>query len=1051
MASRLVLFLLTSFHLLGLTIFLKGFLLTRQTLGQRGTFYDTWDRFPLINDNNNNSDIQMKDLPATVDSPPAFKRVIVVVIDALRFDFMVQDESQQNRLYRNHLPIIDWLYTTQPDHTLLFQFRADPPTTTMQRIKGLMTGSLPTFIDAGSNFASSAVQEDHLLHHIVAQYPALYFMGDDTWQHLFPKDLAPERTFASDSFKMFDLHTVDNRIQEHLWPLLDNPESDWQVIITHFLGVDHCGHTFGPDHINMATKLEEMNTVLERLVKNHVNQDTLLVVMGDHGMSTEGDHGGESVEELMSGLLLYSGRKLTMAISNDNSNHTSGRSDSFSSTMDYFHDFVKRMYDTRASILGYDNHKITQRLHYNASAFPIVPQIHLVPTLAYLLHIPIPFGNLGSLVPDVLLSCLDSNDDGVTGVTDDDIDQRLKCILHMAQQFRLNALQVYDYLTTYGLETHHIGFTKTAMMPLIEHLETAEATMIQALNLLSNTDNNQMDTIELLASATMTYDLFLSSTIKYCEAIWAQFDVGCMLLGMMMLSATTVTGLFLWIRYTDWSGMQLWQLGTAALELISSYWIYIVSAILIMMSGSGVLFHFFIGSEFQSTFSIHWHGMFDKMGWMDGYSCMTGLVIMLLLITIIQQRRQKIQSSSSTTTTNTAMTRTYRDGCILLFAALGQALTLGSNSFVIWEDRGSRFASVTLCVWWLLRNIQNMGLEKNNKKSDWVSMVSSPFLVMLWTRLSGTLGQCREEQYPHCKYVDIGDLKQLDTGFWMTLLICTGGLLLVIRWMASVTTELSPWILLAYASCVTAVFIRMIDDVYRNISDKGLLDSMAFLFEDGSTVIWLQKSMDLYLPRYIYTTCLLVSIYMWATKKNDSIKMKQQYWLSYLCIWSTVLALLQRPAAGWVILLCPFIIYRLSTTDDHSIMIRLALIHLVGHHLFFVTGHQATFTSLPWHAAFIGFDDMYYYIGAMLVTLSTLTGYVVSWIGTSFILSQYQHHDDDNTLFMALLHYIPTCLSSFFVYILRRHLMTWKIFAPRFLLQTLLVTGTFIAQLVLGY
>ena len=34
------------------------------------------------------------------------------------------------------------------------RFLADPPTTTMQRLKGLTTGSLPTFIDVSANFAS---------------------------------------------------------------------------------------------------------------------------------------------------------------------------------------------------------------------------------------------------------------------------------------------------------------------------------------------------------------------------------------------------------------------------------------------------------------------------------------------------------------------------------------------------------------------------------------------------------------------------------------------------------------------------------------------------------------------------------------------------------------------------------------------------------------------------------------------------------------------------------------------------------------------------------
>ena len=38
-----------------------------------------------------------------------------------------------------------------------------PSTLQCQRLKALTTGSLPTFVDAGSNFASSAIVEDNLI------------------------------------------------------------------------------------------------------------------------------------------------------------------------------------------------------------------------------------------------------------------------------------------------------------------------------------------------------------------------------------------------------------------------------------------------------------------------------------------------------------------------------------------------------------------------------------------------------------------------------------------------------------------------------------------------------------------------------------------------------------------------------------------------------------------------------------------------------------------------------------------------------------------------
>lgn len=39
-------------------------------------------------------------------------------------------------------------------------------------------------------------------------------------------------------------------------------DGEWELLIAHFLGVDHCGHKHGPDHPEMAKKLSQMDTML---------------------------------------------------------------------------------------------------------------------------------------------------------------------------------------------------------------------------------------------------------------------------------------------------------------------------------------------------------------------------------------------------------------------------------------------------------------------------------------------------------------------------------------------------------------------------------------------------------------------------------------------------------------------------------------------------------------------------------------------------------------------------------------------------------------------
>ena len=134
----------------------------------------------------------------------------------------------------------------EPRHSLLFRGQADPPTTTLQRLMAMMTGALPTLVDAGSNFASGALREDNLIEKVLKQQKRVVSLGDDTWDRLFPSSI--NESYFYPSFDVWDLHSVDLGVLEHLMPMLDKPDHDWGFLIAHFLGVDHAGHRYGPGH-----------------------------------------------------------------------------------------------------------------------------------------------------------------------------------------------------------------------------------------------------------------------------------------------------------------------------------------------------------------------------------------------------------------------------------------------------------------------------------------------------------------------------------------------------------------------------------------------------------------------------------------------------------------------------------------------------------------------------------------------------------------------------------------------------------------------------------
>jgi phosphatidylinositol glycan class O len=305
--------------------------------------------------------------------PKTFDKAIVVIIDALRYDFTIPQNESDALACHNSLPILYDIAVSQPHNAFLLPFIADPPTTTLQRLKGLTTGTLPTFIDAGSNFAGEAIEEDNLLMRLRDEGKRMVHLGDDTWTALFPGYFEANISRAYPSLNVHDLHTLDNGVLEHIFPLLLEKKERWDVMFAHFLGVDHAGHRYGPNHHAMKSKLQQMNTVVGDLIKS-IDDDTLLVIMGDHGMDSKGDHGGESDDEVQAALWMYSKKGVF------------GRTDP-----------------------AFVTPPATARIRP-------VQQIDLLPTLSLLLGLPIPFNNLGRPIEEAFAGKSGNDRNNLIGV-----------------------------------------------------------------------------------------------------------------------------------------------------------------------------------------------------------------------------------------------------------------------------------------------------------------------------------------------------------------------------------------------------------------------------------------------------------------------------------------------------------------------------------------------------------------------------------------------------------------------------------------------------------
>ena len=242
---------------------------------------------------------------------------------------------------------------------------------------------------------------------------------------------------------------------------------DWDVLIGHYLGIDHAGHTYSPRHPSMTRKLEELDGVLRRVFAA-ADEDTLVAVFGDHGMTEDGNHGGSSSQEKRAALFLYS--------------HAERAAPLTEPSLQQGENFEKLWWVQEESVLTTPSNEDGNG-HQVHNGPRTVAQIDILPTLCLLLGVPIPFENLGG-IPELfhhgalrpsdgkasngktntLLMTSQNSDEtsvkfGTQACHDKDSAVRLGAAL------RINSLQILRYIQMYGASAN----VASASVPVDEH------------------------------------------------------------------------------------------------------------------------------------------------------------------------------------------------------------------------------------------------------------------------------------------------------------------------------------------------------------------------------------------------------------------------------------------------------------------------------------------------------------------------------------------------------------------------------------------------------
>ncbi|XP_042520572.1 GPI ethanolamine phosphate transferase 3 [Macadamia integrifolia] len=518
-------FLILILHCVAILFFTRGFLLTRTELSSFSHCADVSHSpcFPHHSPDPSNSSFSSSSSPSRnlsvtdrveVDdrngrcwTRPAVDRLVIIVLDALRFDFVAPSTFFDEKMpWMDKLQVLQKLASDERSSARIFKAIADPPTTSLQRLKGLTTGGLPTFIDVGNSFGAPAIVEDNLINQLVRNGKRVLMMGDDTWLQLFPNHF--EKSYPFPSFNVKDLHTVDNGCIEHLFPSLYR--DDWDVLIAHFLGVDHAGHIFGVDSTPMIEKLEQYNVILEKVIEVLKNQSgpgglhesTFLLVMGDHGQTLNGDHGGGAVEEVETSLFAMSLKEPPASMPSE--------------------------LDTSTCKLDMNGTK---------TCFSSIQQLDFAVTIAALLGVPFPFGSIGRVNPELYALSAGTWNQPTINATDrinwSNLEEWLQTYVNI---LCINSWQVKRYIDVYSASSV-IGFPSEDLLRVADIYAQAQDKWTDIVNnsLLSEkeTQDERFDaSLYTLRKLIDAYSEFLGSVAELLRSKWTEFDLKMMGVGL---------------------------------------------------------------------------------------------------------------------------------------------------------------------------------------------------------------------------------------------------------------------------------------------------------------------------------------------------------------------------------------------------------------------------------------------------------------------------------------------------------------------------------------
>jgi phosphatidylinositol glycan class O len=393
-------------------------------------------------------------------------------------------------------------------------------------------------------------------------------------------------------------------------------------------------------------------------------------------------------------------------------------------------------------------------------------------------------------------------------------------------------------------------------------------------------------------------------------------------------------------------------------------------------------------------------------------------------------------------------------GWMAVVFTLSQSIGFASNSYTIWEDSILLFFLTTFGV------VSAFAALKLPKPTDrYLSIYHSVIFVVLG-RIASLSKLCREEQMPYCTSTYYASATSSTSAPWQ----------LVIPFLVFLTL---PFIVKAYLTPTRSYEGLAPGWIGLGLRAGLFMSALYWTLDAADNGNWFPdlpdktlKNLSVYLAQIILGGALVVgtTAFVWAPPSVDIIRPATSsktnkiqvailgygnaHGARYLLLLINILAacfLLSKPMGGgalglmtWQILSLVEILDLLSLTTSP---IGPTVLALLGTFYFFKTGHQAVLSSIQWDAAFIPLFTIRYPWSPLVIAFNTLAGQILATVAVPLLVMW-----KTSPKRKGLLDAVSRALGIYIAYYavealatmawaghLRRHLMLYRVFNPRFM------------------